>query len=120
MCSSQSEPELTSPPPVRNKMKILYSDWVFDDQEDDSDEDSKKDNAIEDDREFVPSVSVEKPRKRGRPRKSMKEVKCGKKPKGAASAVKTKIKLSCDLDEVKSTNVAEVGSERNVITWKSG
>ena len=57
MCTSQSE-LASPPPPVRNRMKILFSDWVFDDQEESAKcyaEGTKKDNVIEEDAEFIPS-----------------------------------------------------------------
>jgi len=96
-------------------MKILYSDWVFDDQEerDKCDtEGSKKDNVIEEDTEISLSESVEKPKKRGRPRKSNKEVKSVKKPKRSAAACKIKKTVP---SEVKSSSIAELGSQGNVI-----
>ena len=65
-------------------MKILYSDWVFDDQEESDEcdaEGTKKDNVIEEDTEFSLNESVGKIKKQGRPRKNFKEVKSVKKPK---------------------------------------
>jgi len=96
-------------------MKILYSDWVFDDQEEREEGDTdgtKVDNMIEEDMEFIPSESVEKPKKRGRPRKSIEEVKSVKKPKRSAAAVKTKKNVSI---KVKSSSNGGVGSQGNVI-----
>ena len=96
-------------------MKILYSDWVFDDQEESDEcdaEGTKKENVIEEDTEFSPNESVGKTKKRGRTRKSFKEVKSVKKPKRSSAAVKTKKNVPI---EVKSSSITKVGSQGNVI-----